>query len=107
MAFALLDTQKVLATLSFTDVDGNPTGLPTGVVPVWSTSDATILTVDASADPSGLTAMISSVGPLGTATISTSTAVDPANPILSSADVTVGASAATASSISFGAPVNK
>jgi hypothetical protein len=107
MAFALLDTQKVLATVSYTDVDGNPASLPAGVIPVWSSSNATILTVDASGDPSGLTAMVTAVGPLGTATISTSTPVDPANPILSSADVTVSASAATASSISFGTAVNK
>jgi hypothetical protein len=107
MPFTLLDTQEVPATLSFTDVDGNAATLPTGVVPVWSSSDITIATVDASADPTGLTAVISAVNPVGVATITATTAVDPANPIVTSDTVTISASAATAGALGYGTPVNR
>src|ERR1035438_713777 len=105
MAFILTDEQKVIGTASFVDAAGNST--TDDGTPVWAASDTTILGVVAAAD--GQSAGVTSVGPLGTATV-TCTA-NPADgsgtPIVLSQDVQVVASAATTGGFAFGTPTQK
>jgi len=64
--FILTDEQKVSVAVSFVDAAGNPAVVEGA--PVWASSDPAILTVVPAAD--GLSAVVSTVGPLGTAQIS-------------------------------------
>lgn len=108
MDTTLLDNQKVTGTVSYLDSAGNPATLPAGVVPVWASDNTSFVTVDASGDPSGLTAVVTAVGPLGSANV-TATATMPDNStIVATSLVTVsgGGTAATAV-ITFGTPSNK
>jgi hypothetical protein len=63
--FVLTDVQKAPLTISPVDAAGNAAPVE-GVV--WSSSDPTVLTVEAA--PDGLSAVITAVGPLGDAQVS-------------------------------------
>ncbi|HLX55198.1 MAG TPA: hypothetical protein VKR58_14740 [Aquella sp.] len=107
MAFTLLDNQKVPVSVSFADAAGNPATLPAGVIPVWTSDTPATCTVDASADPTGLTAVVTAVGPLGNANIIATTTIGTNAPIVATAAVTVAASGPASASITFGTPVGK
>jgi hypothetical protein len=64
MAIQLTDIQKVALSISAVDAAGNPAPIETVS---WVSSDTNILTVEASAD--GLSAVATTVGPLGTAQV--------------------------------------
>lgn len=66
MALTLTDTQKCTLTLTFVDAAGNPAVPP--ATPAWSVADTALLAVSAAAD--GLSAVITTVGPLGTTQVS-------------------------------------
>jgi hypothetical protein len=104
MAFTLLDDQKVSAVIAVIDDKGNPATLPTGIVPVWASSDATVLTVDASGDPTGMSAVVTAVGKLGSAQVQVTIALDASTTITGLGDVTVAASGPASVAISFGTP---
>jgi hypothetical protein len=65
MAYMLPDDQKVTLGLDPRDKKQNPAALDG--VPTWGSSDETIVTVAAA--PDGLTAVLTAVGPLGTAQV--------------------------------------
>lgn len=108
--FVLLDDQKVSATLIGVDdaVPPNTVPLPTGATGTWTSSDTTILTVDSSTDPTGLTATVTAVGKLGTAQLQVSVVLTPgATPITGSTTIQVNASALASVSVSLGTPVHQ
>ena len=93
------DTNAPLtATASFFDGKGN--AVPPQGVPVWSTSDASVASVDASADPSGLTAVVT-VGAVGAASVAVASDNTDGTVISASATVTVTAGAPASADISF------
>lgn len=63
----------VTATVTASDADGQPTSFQSP--PTWTSSDEAVATVDGSADPSGLTAIVTPVG-IGEADIVASTVND-------------------------------
>lgn len=107
MSFMLSDSQTSALSIQPVDKKGAPASLDG--VPVWATSDATIATVDASADATGLTATLSGVRP-GTCTITVTGDADLTSgttPIVGTLDVTVIAGEAVQISISAGAPADQ
>ncbi len=65
----MTDIQSRPVTLTYEDAAHNPTTAPVGApVPVWQSSDPTIVT--ATPAPDGLSAVLAAVGPEGSATIS-------------------------------------
>lgn len=66
--FSLPTGDMFPATLEFVDSFGNPAVAPTGVTPAWAVDNATILTIAPAGD--GMSANISTVGPIGTANVS-------------------------------------
>lgn len=62
----MTNSQKATATITPVDKPGNPA--PIDGVPIWASSDETIVTVEPAAD--GLSAVVKAVGPLGTAKVS-------------------------------------
>ena len=102
---SLTDIQHCSLTLVADDGAGNPTTLPAGTV-TWASSNTSIAAVTPAAD--GMSADVAAVGPLGTAQISVSVVVDPAQPPLTGTlDVSVGASAAATIQIVPGTPAAK
>lgn len=102
----LSNAQKVSAALDPTDQYGNPARIDG--VPTWNNSDATIVQLDVAAD--GLTAVVTALGPLGTAQISASVDADlgaGVRPLTVTSDIQVEASEAVALGIKFGAPEPK
>jgi hypothetical protein len=100
----LTDEQKCSLAIAAVDAAGNPAVL--AAVPVWASSNPTVLSVVAAAD--GMSAEITAAGPLGASQVSVS--ADPgggAAPITGTLDVTVTASAAVAFTITPGAPTAK
>lgn len=100
----LQDVQQVTLSIQPVDAKGNPAVLP--APPVWSASDATILTVTAATD--GLSALAVAVGALGSAqvTVTAQPDVDPSiAPIVGTLDVTVVSSDAVSLTIQAGVPV--
>ncbi len=65
MAFTMTDVQSAPLAVTITDARGNPAKVDG--VPVWESSDPTVLTVTAAAD--GMSATIAAVGPIGTAQV--------------------------------------
>jgi hypothetical protein len=72
MAFVLKATQQVPLTLAIKDKFGNPASIDG--VPVWASSDETILTVAPAAD--GMSAVATPVGPAGSAQVNVSADAD-------------------------------
>lgn len=106
MDTSLLDSQKVSATVAAVDASNAPTSLPAGVIPVWSSGDTSIFTVDASTDPSGMSAMVTAVA-VGVSTLTVKAALDANTTISGTSQVTVTASAAGSLVITFGTPQPK
>ena len=65
MAFTLTDIQQVTLAITVVDARGNPAALDGA--PVWTSSDAALLTVVPSTD--GLSCVCTAVGPLGAAQV--------------------------------------
>lgn len=68
----ITDSQKFTATISPVDAKGNPASVDG--VPVWAAPDATIVTVTPAAD--GMSAEISSTGPIGSVQVSVTADAD-------------------------------
>lgn len=109
MANINTDENFPAVTLTITNAAGAPA--PVDGVPVWATSDATILTVTASAD--GMTALVSTVA-AGTARVSVTADADMGAGVSTitgvSEDVIVTqgpSQLASAMTFSFGTPVPK
>jgi hypothetical protein len=101
----LTDIQHDSLILSGTDAAGNPAPLPAGSV-TWGVSDPTILAITPAAD--GISADVAAQGPLGTAQVTVSVALDATStPKTGSLDVTVVASAVATIQIVAGTPQNK
>jgi len=103
-ALQLTDIQHDSLALSAADAAGNPAPLPAGSV-TWGISDPTILAITPAAD--GMSADVAAQGPLGTAQVLVSVALDPTTTLTGTLDVTVVASAAATIQIVPGTPVNK
>jgi hypothetical protein len=67
-AAVMTDTQKLSATITPEDSNGNVVPIPDGDLVVWTSSDPTVVTVTPSVD--GLSAVCASVGKAGSVTIS-------------------------------------
>jgi hypothetical protein len=103
MALILTDVQKVTLAVAFVSAKGNPAVVDG--LPVWGTSDATVLSVVPAAD--GLSADVVAVGPLGTAQVSVTADADlgeGVRALVGTLDVTVIASEAGAIVINAGVP---
>lgn len=100
MDISVPDTQgTVNAAVAFKDADGNPDG-PTGAVS-WSSDNEGVATVDSSGDSSGLTAVVTILGPLGSAGI---TATDEGSGVASPpSNITVEAGPPATAEVTFSA----
>ena len=99
----LTDLQKVSCSIKPVDAMGNPAQVDG--VPEWSVSDSAMLTVVPSSD--GLTAVVSTVGPIGTAQVTVTADADLGEGLVSISgvlDVTITGSQATSLSITAGTP---
>lgn len=83
---------SLTATVAYLDANGAP--VQPVSVPVWTSSDESIATVDASADPTGLTAAVTMFGTAGSATIDADTTNTDGTVVVGSGTVTVEAAAA-------------
>lgn len=102
----LSNAQKVTASCEPTDQYGNPARIDG--IPTWNNSDPTIVQLDVAAN--GLTAVVTALGPLGTAQISATVDADlgaGVRTISQTADIQVEASEAVSLAIKFGAPEPK
>jgi len=90
------DVSLVNAAVAFADAKGDATS-PTGSVS-WASSDDTIATVDGSADPTGLTAVVNLTGATGSVAI---TATDGGSGVSGSGNVTVTAGPPATAEVSF------
>lgn len=105
-SITMTNSQKATATITPIDAKGQPASVDG--VPVWASSDATILTVTAAAD--GLSAEVAAVGPLGTAKVSVTGDADlgaDVKPIFGELDVTVTQGQAIGFKIDLGTPVEQ
>ncbi len=96
------DNQKVLLSLQFVDTRGNPTNPPS--TPVWSSSDATILSVEPA--PDGLSCWAVAAGKLGNAQITAATVIG-GNTLTAVGSLQVLAGDAVQEILSAGAPVTQ
>lgn len=99
----LTDTQKAMLAITIVDAKGNPAVVDGA--PEWSTSDASVLSVQPAAD--GMSAIVRASGGLGSAQVSVTADADTGagiEPIAGTLDVEVIAGKAVAVSISAGAP---
>ena len=106
MALVLTDLEKVSLSVAFTSAAGNPAVVDG--VPVWGTSDESILSVVAAED--GLSAVVTTVGPIGTAQVSVTADADLGEgikPLVGTLDVSVVASEAVFAIVASGAPEPK
>lgn len=106
MALVLTDLEKVSLSVAFTTAAGNPAVVDG--IPVWGTSDETILSVVASED--GLTAVVTTVGPLGSAQVSVTADADlgeGVRPLVGTLDINVVGSEAVFAIVAAGAPEPK
>jgi hypothetical protein len=94
-------TEPLNAVVSFADVHGHATS--PNDVPQWSSSDPSVATVDASADPDGLAAVVTILGP-GATVIGVSSAGADGNAITAAGTVTVTSGPATSGSVEFDVP---
>jgi hypothetical protein len=103
----LTDEQKVALAVEFKTAAGNPAKVDG--VPVWSSSDESVVTVEASED--GLSAVATAVGPLGTAQISCEADADldegETRVITGVLDIEVRAAEAVIAVVAAGAPEPK
>lgn len=102
----LSNAQKVTATVEPLDQYGNPARVDG--IPVWNNSDPTVVQLDVAAD--GITAVVTALGPLGTAQLSATADADLGSGTRSisvTADIQVEASEAVSLGIKFGAPEPK
>lgn len=98
--FTLPDDKTASAAVSYVDAKGNAAKVEGA--PVWSSSDDTILTVEAAAD--GMSATITPAGPLGTAQVKVEADADLGPgvlPIITIGDVEVVAGQAVAGNVTF------
>ncbi len=105
MAIQLTDIQKVSLAISAVDAAGNPAPIENAT---WVSSNETVLTVVASVD--GLSAVATTVGPLGTAQVQVSAdaRIGAEEVILQGVlDVEVIASEATALNVTAGTPESR
>ena len=106
MALILTDLEKVSLSVSFTTAAGNPATVDG--IPVWGVSDETILSVVAAED--GLSAVVTTVGPLGGAQVSVTADADlgeGTRSLVGTLDVTVIGSEAAFAIVVAGAPEPK
>lgn len=99
-AFTLPDDKTAGAAVAYVDAKGNPATVDGA--PVWTSSDETILTVAAAAD--GMSAVVTPVGPLGTAQIKIDADADMGagvTDIITLADVEVVAGQAVAGNVTL------
>lgn len=103
----LTDEQKVSLAVSFKTAAGNPAVVDG--VPVWATSDPAIVSLVVAAD--GMSAVATTVGPLGTAQVSVTADadldVDETREVTATIDIEVRAAEATTVGITAGAPEPK
>lgn len=98
--FTLPDDKTAAAAVAYVDAKGNPAVVDG--VPVWSSSDESIVTVAAAAD--GLSAVVTPVGPLGAAQVKVEADADLGagiTPIITLADVEVVGGQAVAGNVSL------
>jgi hypothetical protein len=98
MAFIITSDQEVPVSVKFVDDHDNPATVP--AMPVWTSSNATVLSVAAAAD--GMSAVVVAVGPDGTGQISVSAM---AGSITATLDIEVVSGAAVAAVVTPGTPV--
>ena len=106
MALILTDEQKVQLTIQPVTAAGNPARVDG--VPVWTVSDATVLTLEVA--PDCLSAWATATGTLGASQVSVDADADlgeGVRDIVATLDVSVVAAEAVSLSISAGAPVLK
>lgn len=106
MALILTVDQKVPVSVSFADRNGNPAQVQGA--PVWAVSDANVLSVTASED--GMSAVVDTVGALGTAQVSVSADADLGDGVktlVGTLDIEVHAGEAVVANVAAGAPVAK
>lgn len=106
MSATITVVQQVPVTAQPVDAKGNPTQTTFPTPPAWSVSDPTILSVSPAAD--GLSAVVTAVGKIGTATVTVSgTPTGATAPITGSATVDVTAAAPVAFTLTFGTAVDQ
>jgi len=101
----LTDVQKCTLSIQPLDAVGNPASVDG--TPSWSVSDSSVLAIEPATD--GLSAVVTAVGPLGTAQVNVSADADLGSGVTTltgALDVSVAASAATTLNISTGVPEN-
>lgn len=107
MPLILTDDQQVNLTAAFTTKAGNPARVDG--VPVWRSSDESVITVTAAED--GLSAVAVAVGPLGSAQVSVEADADldegEERLITGVLDIEVRASEAVVAVVAAGAPEPK
>jgi hypothetical protein len=104
MAFIITSDQEFPAAVTFTDDHGNPATIDG--LPLWASSNDTILMVVAAAD--GMSAVISAVGPDGQAQISVTADTNMGAgtvPIIGTLDINVVSGMAAIIGITPGIPV--
>lgn len=100
-SIAMTNSQQATATIQPVDKKRQPA--PVDGVPVWASSDETIITVTPAAD--GLSAVVAAVGPLGAAKVSVTADADlgaGVSSIFGSLDVTVTQGQAVGMTITLG-----
>jgi hypothetical protein len=106
MALILTDEQKVQLSINPVTAAGNAARVDG--VPVWSVSDSNVLSLEVAED--GLSAWVSTVGPLGESQVAVVADADLGEgrrELAATLDVTVVAAEAASLAISAGAPVLK
>lgn len=99
----LTATQNCTLSVAITDKKGNPA--PVEGTPTWGVDNPNLLAITPAAD--GLSAVVSAVGPLGTALVSLQADADlgeGVTPIVGTLEVEIGAGSATVIEIQPGEP---
>ena len=103
MSLILTDLQKVSLSVAFTSAAGNPAQVDG--VPVWLSSNEAVVTVVAAED--GMSAVATTVGPIGEAQVPVSADADlgeGVKPIVGTLDITVIGSEAVFAGLAAGIP---
>lgn len=101
MSESITADQQCTATVEFTDKYGNQVTAPAGV-PSWSVDNTAVVAVNTSEDTTGMTAILSAVGPVGTANVTVTL-----DTITGTAEVTVTPGSVNTAEITFATPVAK